>query len=156
MKVFGSLLAATTALTVPSLAMAKEITVDTTLRNYGGEDAYLAYYLTDASGKYVRTLHLASGKSRWWDSLTGWYAATAGNPAEIAGLTGASVGSGSSLKFTVDVEDALIDAGYQIRVDAAVEHMPGSPAEIILPLTAENAGQTVAGRGYITSFTFDM
>ncbi|NVO23964.1 DUF2271 domain-containing protein [Donghicola sp. C2-DW-16] len=156
MKVLGSLLAATTALTVPSLAMAKDITVDTKLMNYGGEDAYLAYYLTDASGKYVRTLHIASGKSRWWDHLTGWYSATAGNANEIAGLTGASVGSGSSLKFTVDVEDALIDAGYQIRVDAAVEHMPNSPAEIVVPLTSDNAGKTVAGRGYIASFTFDM
>lgn len=156
MKVLGSLLTATTALTAPSLASAADITLETTLRSYGGEDAYLAYYLTDASGKYVRTLHIASGKSRWWDHLTAWYAATSGNASEVNGLTGASVGSGDTMAFTVEVADALIDAGYQIRVDAAVEHMPNSPAEIVVPLTTENAGQSVAGRGYITSFTFDM
>lgn len=156
MKVLGPLLTASTALTAPSLVNAAEITLKTTLRPYGGEEAYLAYYLTDAGGKYQRTLHIASGKSRWWDSLTGWFSATGGNPAEVNGLTGASVGSGETMAFTVEVADALIDAGYQIRVDAAVEHMPNSPAEIVLPLTKENAGQTVAGRGYITSFTFDM
>lgn len=156
MKPLTSLLTATTALTLPAMAQATEITLDTTLRSYGGEDAYLAYYITDAQGNYIRHLWLASGKSRWWDSLRNWYAATGGSSSEIAGLSGASVGSGRSLEVTVDVEDALINAGYQIRADVAVEHMPQSPAEIIVPLEDSAAGQTVAGRGYIATFSFDM
>ncbi|SPF80252.1 DUF2271 domain-containing protein [Pseudoprimorskyibacter insulae] len=156
MKPVYAALAASTALTLPAMTQAAQITLDTDMRRYGGEDAYLAYYITDANGKYVRHLWLASGKSRWWDSLSSWYAATQGSSSEIAGLSGASVGSGRSLSVTVDVEDALINAGYQIRVDAAVEHMPRSPAEIIVPLTDAAAGQPVAGRGYIATFTFDM
>lgn len=156
MKTLATILAATTALTAPGLANAAQVTLETKLRSYGGEDAYLAYYITDAQGRYVRHLWVASGKTRWWDHLRNWYAATGGSSREIAGLSGASVGSDRTLTVTVDVEDTLINAGYQIRMDAAVEHMPDSPAEIVVPLETGAAGQAVAGRGYVASFTFDM
>ncbi len=156
MKLIFPALAATTALTAPFAANATEITLDTTMANYGGEDAYLAYYVTDADGNYVRHLWVASGKSRWWDHLRNWYSATGGSSSEIAGLSGASVGSGRSLEVTVDVEDALINAGYQIRVDSSVEHMADLPAEIVVPLEDASAGQATTGRGLIASFTFDM
>lgn len=149
-------LAATTALTAPGPAPAAELKLDTRMRSYGGEPAYAAFYLTDAEGRYVRTLWLAAGKARWWDSLSAWYRATGGARAEIAGLTGASIGSGRSLSVTVEVADALIDAGYQIRVDTAVEHGAKSPAEVVVPLSSAKAGKAVAGRGYIASFSFDM
>ena len=48
-----SLLAAltlTTALTLPGLAAARPVTLSTTLGNYGGDGAYLALYVTDATG----------------------------------------------------------------------------------------------------------
>lgn len=50
----------------------------------------------------------------------------------------------------------MIDAGYQIRVDAAVEDMRDSPAEIIVPLTSADAGKPVSGTGYVETFQFDM
>ncbi|SFJ80492.1 DUF2271 domain-containing protein [Celeribacter neptunius] len=156
MKLMTPILAATTALTAPAIANAAEITLDTQLQNYGGERAYLAYYLTDADGTYVRHLWIASGKSRWWQHLRNWYAATDGAASEIAGLSGASVGSGRSLKVTVEVEDALINAGYQIHVDTAVEHMADVADDVVVPLDQASAGQTVSGRGFIASFTFDM
>ena len=46
---------------------------------------------------------------------------------QIDGITGASVGEGRSLKMTVDLADALIDAGYKLNVDAAAEDMRDSP-----------------------------
>ena len=156
MKTLISALAATTAITTPLAANATELTLDTDMANYGGEKAYLAYYITDADGNYVRHLWLAAGKARWWDSLRDWFLATNGDASEIAGLSGASVGSGRSLSVTVDVEDALINAGYQIRVDSSVEHMANMPAEVIVPLTDEAAGKPVSGKGFIASFTFDM
>jgi hypothetical protein len=156
MKLMTPILAATTALTAPLAANAAEITLDTQLTNYGGEKAYLAYYITDADGNFVRHLWIASGKSRWWDHLRNWYAATGGSSSEIAGLSGASVGSGKTLEVTVDVEDALINAGYQIRVDSSVEHMADMPAEVSIPLDDSAAGQAVSGRGFIATFSFDM
>jgi len=49
MKSLLATLALTTALTLPSLAMARPVTLTATLNNYGGDGAYLALYVTDTS-----------------------------------------------------------------------------------------------------------
>ncbi len=156
MKSLLATLALTTALTLPSLALARPVTLTTTLTNYGGDGAYLALYVTDPSGAYAGSLWMAGGKSKYYEHLTDWYRATAGDPAQINGITGASVGAGRSLEITLDLADALFDAGYTLHIDAAVEEMRDSPNEIAVPLTAAGAGQPVKGRRYIASFRYDM
>ena len=149
-------LAAACALAVPALAHARQVTLTTQLKNYGGDGAYLALYVTDPSGAYAGSLWMAGGKSKYYEHLADWYRATAGDPAQINGITGASVGAGRSLEITLDLADALFDAGYTLHIDAAVEEMRDSPNEIAVPLTAAGAGQPVKGRRYIASFRYDM
>ena len=146
--------ALTSALVAPGLAAARPVTFTTTLNNYGGDGAYLALYLTDASGAYAGTLWMAGGKSKYYDSLAGWYRATGGDPAQIDGITGASVGAGRTLEITLDLADALFDAGYTLHIDAAVEDLRDSPNEIAVPLTSAGAGTAVQGRRYISSFVY--
>lgn len=156
MKTTLTALALTTALVLPGLAMARPVTFTTTLNNYGGDGAYLALYLTDASGAYAGTLWMAGGKSKYYDSLAGWYRATGGDTRQIDGITGASVGAGRTLEITLDLADALIDAGYTLHVDAAVEDMRDSPDDVAVPLTSAGAGQAVPGRRYVASLRYDM
>ncbi|PTX48143.1 MULTISPECIES: DUF2271 domain-containing protein [Gemmobacter] len=156
MKSLLATLALTTALTLPGLALAKPVTLSTTLNAYGGEGAYLAYYVTDASGAYVGSLWMAGGKSKYYEHLGDWYRATGGDTAQVNGITGASVGSGRKLDVTLDLADALFDAGYTLHIDAAVEDMRDSPNEIAVPLTTDGAGKAVQGRRYIASFQYDM
>lgn len=154
MKSLLSALALTTALTVPGLALARPVTLSTTLTGYGGDGAYLALYVTDTSGAYVGSLWMAGGKSKYYTHLSDWYAATGGDPAQIDGITGASVGAGRTLEITFDLADALFDAGYTLHIDAAVEEMRDSPNEVAVPLTSAGMGQPVKGRRYIASFTY--
>ena len=154
MKKIFSCLALSTALSLPGLAAARPVTLTTTLKNYGGDGAYLALYLTDASGAYVRTLWVAGKKSKYYKHLSDWYGATAGKTSEINGITGASVGAGRELKITVDLADALFDAGYKINIDAAAEDMKDSPRDMSVPLTKAGAGKRVAGRRYVAGFTY--
>ncbi|WP_050526746.1 DUF2271 domain-containing protein [Pseudorhodobacter aquimaris] len=156
MKSLLTTLALTTALTLPGLAMARPVTLTTQLSNYGGDGAYLALYVTDSSGAYAGTLWMAGGKSKYYDSLSDWYRATGGDPAQINGITGASVGAGRTLEITLDLADALFDAGYTLHIDAAVEEMRNSPNEVAVPLTTAGAGTAVKGRRYVASFTYDM
>jgi opacity protein-like surface antigen len=156
MKSLLSVLALTTALTAPALAIARPVTLTTNLNQYGGDGAYLALYVTDAQGAYKGSLWMAGGKSKYYEHLSDWHRATAGNPAEINGITGASVGAGGQLKITLDLEDALFDAGYVLHIDASVEDMRDSPSEVVVPLTTADAGQPVPGRRYIRDFTYDM
>ncbi len=149
-------LALTTALTLPGLALAKPVTLTTTLNDYGGDGAYLAFYVTDAGGAYMGSLWMAGGKSKYYEHLSDWHRATAGNLAEINGITGASVGPGRQLSVTLDLADALFDAGYTLHIDAAVEDLRDSPSEVVVPLTTAGAGQPTRGRRYIQDFTYDM
>ncbi|WP_345797565.1 DUF2271 domain-containing protein [Castellaniella sp. MT123] len=149
----AALLAATT-LAIPALAQSRTVTLSTTLKNYGGDGAYLAVYLTDAKGAYAGTLWVAGGKAKYYKHLTDWKRLSAGDAARVDGVTGASVGQGRTLKVTADLADALFDAGYEVHVDAAVEDMRDSPSEIRVPLTTAGAGKATAGRQFIQSFTY--
>jgi len=156
MKKLVAALALAAALGLPALAEAREITFTTKLKSYGGPGAYVALYVTDANGQYQGTLWMAGGKAKYYRHLSDWKRATQGDLAQIDGITGASVGSGRTLTVKLDLADALIDAGYQIRIDAAVEDMADSPSEIVVPLDSKAAGQPAAGRGYVESFSYSM
>ncbi len=156
MKSILAALALTSALVAPNLAMARPLTLITTLNNYGGDGAYLVLYVTDAQGAYVGSLWMAGGKSKYYEHLGDWYRATGGDLAQINGITGASVGAGRTLEITLDLADALFDAGYTLHVDAAVEDMRDSPNDVAVPLTTAGAGQQVRGRRYVASLRYDM
>lgn len=154
MKSTLSLLALTTALVLPGLALARPVTLTTALINYGGDGAYLALYVTDAAGAYAGTLWMAGGKSKYYEHMSDWYHATGGDPAQINGITGASVGAGRTLEITLDLQEALFDAGYTLHIEAAVEDMRDSPRDVSVPLTTQGAGQPVAGQRYIANVTY--
>ncbi len=148
--------AAACALTLPAVAHSRPVTLTTQLKNYGGDGAYLAVYLTNAKGAYAGTLWVAGGTAKYYKHLSNWNRLSAGDAKRLAGVTGASVGAGRTLKVTADLADALIDAGYEIRIDAAVEDMRESPSEIRVPLSAAGAGKPQTGRQYIQSFTYQL
>jgi hypothetical protein len=152
MKVLMPALTAATALVAPGLAVARPVTFETTLKNYGGNGAYVALYVTDAAGKYRGTLWMAGGKAKYYRHLSDWQRMSGGAAAEIDGITGASVGSGKTLKITADIADAMIDAGYQVHVDTAVEDGMDNPSEIVVPLSKGPTGKPAAGKGYVKSF----
>ena len=147
------LVAVAGALAAPAIGWARPVTLQTQLTAYGGDGAYLAIYLMDRAGKYHSTLWVAAPKPKYWTHLRDWQRATGGT-AKVDGLSGASVGAGKTLQVTVEVADALLDAGYQIHIDTAVEKMTDNPSEVVVPLTQAGAGKAVAGRGYVKSFRY--
>lgn len=154
MKIPLAALLAATTLAIPVLAQSRTVTLATTLKNYGGDGAYLAMYLTDAKGAYAGTLWVAGGKAKYYKHLSDWNRLSTGDARRLDGVTGASVGAGRTLKVTADLADALFDAGYEIRIDAAVEDMRDSPSEVRIPLTTVDAGKPYSGRQYIQSSSF--
>jgi hypothetical protein len=155
MKHAWPLAAAAGALALPSIAAARPVTLETQLTNYGGDGAYVAIYLTDRGGGNARTLWVAAPKAKYWRHLADWQRATGGT-AKVDGISGASVGAGKTLRVTVEVADALLDAGYEIHIDTAVEKMKDNPSEVVVPLTAAGAGKATAGRGYVKSFRYTL
>lgn len=154
MKSLIATLALSTALVVPGLAMARPVTLTINMAQYGGPGAYLAIYVTDASGAYAGSLWMSGGKSKYYKHLSDWMQFTNGEIAQFDGITGASVGSGRNLELTMDLADALFDAGYTIHIDAAAEDMRDSPNEVAVPLTAAGSGTPAPGSRYIADFTY--
>lgn len=156
MKKLVASLCLASVLGLPGLVDARPVTLTTQLQNYGGNGAYLAIYVTDTNGQYKRTLWVSGAKTKYYKNLRDWARGSGLRASEFDGVSGASVGSGRTLKVTVEVADALIDAGYEIRVDSAVEDLRDNPAEVRAPLTTAGAGKPVAGRGYVKSFSYAM
>lgn len=149
MKPFYALpLSVAAAVALPTLALAKPVTVTAQFADYGGYGAYAAVYVTDAQGKVVETLHVAGHKAKYYRHLQGWARGASGS---IDGLTGASIGSGGTLQVTADIADAMLNAGYQVRIDTAVEDGNDYAADAVAPLDAP--GKPAAGHGYVQSLT---
>jgi len=148
-KLFAVLLLGT-ALATPDLALARDITIAGQMRSYSGPEAYLAVYLTDKDGTYKSTLYVAGHKTKYYRQIGGWarFAARDEN-LQLDGITGASIGSGRSFSIDLSIADSLIDAGYTIHIDTAVENLGGVSDDAILPLDSGAAGIDVAGTGFV-------
>lgn len=144
------------ALALPSLTQAREVTLTTQLKPYSGNGAYLAIYVTDANGQYQKTLWVAGKKAKYYRHLSDWARGSGMNPSEFDGLSGASVGSGDTLTVSVELADTLIDAGYQIRIDSAVEDKRDSRADVSVALTSSGSSKPVSGNTYVESFTYAL
>lgn len=156
MKTRHLLLPLTLALALPVVAQARPVTFTAELTPYGGNGAYVALYLTDAQGQYQKTLWIAGKKTKYYKHLADWARGSGQRPAEYDGMTGASVRSGQTLTQTLEVPDTLIDAGYQIHIDTAVEDKRDNRSEVVVPLTTDGAGKPTAGKGYVKAFTYSF
>lgn len=154
MKIKLMLCALGTAMTLSAMVEARPVNISADMNEYKGNGAYVAVYVTDASGHYQKTLWVAGKKPKYYKHLRDWARGSGMKKTEYDGMTGASVLSGRTLKISADIPDAMIDAGYQIRVDSAVEDQKEMRAEITAPLTTEGAGKPVPGQGYIKNLTY--
>jgi hypothetical protein len=156
MKTLTATLCLAAAIALPAVAQAREITLNTQMKSYSGNEAYLAIYVTDARGQYQSTLWVAGRKAKYYKHLRNWARGSGLDGTEFDGVTGASAGGGEMLTVKVELADALLDAGYQIRIDSSVEDKRDNRAEVIAPLTSAGAGKPTAGDGYVESFSYEL
>lgn len=155
MKKLAAILMLATALVAPGVALARDVTIEAQMVRYSGNSAYLAVYLTDPSGTYQSTLWVAGHKTRYYGTLRGWVQGVSqAGSVNLDGITGASVGGGGTLTVHANLADALIDAGYQIHVDTAVENGGEFTNDAVIAVTAAPA--TVDGTGYVSKLSISM
>jgi hypothetical protein len=157
MKKFLAILLLGTALVAPVAAYARDVTIQGQMSSYRGPEAYLAVYLAKPDGSYDSTLYVAGRKSRYYRDLSGW-ARLAARDATLSldGITGASIGSGKSFSINLSLADALIDAGYTIHIDSAVEHQGSAADDVVLALDSGQSGNALSGQGFIGSASVNM
>lgn len=153
MKKLTAIFLLATAFSAPGLAFAKDATLDIQMATYQGPPAYLAIYLAKPDGTYDSTLWVAGGRSEYYRHLRGWIRGISNSSERLDGITGASVGSGRAIQVDVSIADALIDAGYTIHVDSAVEHGAEYRDDVVLPLSQASSGQPVTSDGYVAAMS---
>jgi hypothetical protein len=153
-KITACLLLAT-ALVTPDVGLARDVTITAAIGPYSGEEAYLAIYLTEPDGSYHSTLWLAGRKFKYLGALRGWVrSASEVGSVDVDGISGASVGAGETLVVHADLADALIDAGYVIHVDTAVEDRGAYADDAVIPLGADAV--PVSGTGYVGTLSLGL
>lgn len=155
MKKLAAMLMLATALVAPATAWARDVTIEAQMVRYSGRPAYLAVYLTDPSGAYQSTLWVSGHKTRYYGTLRGWaQGVSQAGSLNLDGITGASVGGGETLTVHASLADALIDAGYQVHVDTAVEDGGEYSDDAVIAVTS--APGTVDGTGYVSKLSISM
>lgn len=119
------------------------------MSNYMGEGAYVALSLINPQGAYERTLYVMGDDKKWYNSLKEWYKFYSKKGTTISAKTGASVTGGDRSITVFEIEDALINKGYKLRFETAVEDGKYHTSDAEIPLTTEGLSQKTDGKGYI-------
>lgn len=134
---------------LPQVAAAVEATFLVQLNDYVGDEAYFSLYLIDSSGRYVRTLWVSGDEERWYEDQPRWWKYLGRAPQDLDAITGASTPPGDRTVIRINLEDDILDAGYQVRVDTSVEDQHNFPLDVETPLQAAQHGQKIPGTGYV-------
>ncbi|MEM5477403.1 DUF2271 domain-containing protein [Pacificibacter sp. AS14] len=132
-----------------SPAFSVEVTVQVQMAEYAGKEAYFALYLVDPDSRYVETLHVSGPDDDYHEDLARWWRYLTRSDQDIAPITGPSIKSGERRLITVTIDDAMIDAGYSLRLETAVEEQQTVPDEAEISLTEEGIGARVDGSTYV-------
>ena len=150
-----SILASTLALglTLAAETQARPLTIDITMANYSGRQAFLVAYLVDAKGSYVSTLYAAGSNGRYFEHLDRWFRMFRRAHGQVDGTTGASMGAGDHSNVSVDVPDKLFNAGYTLRIESAVEGEFYVPDEAAVSLDDAHNGAATSGQSFVNALT---
>ena len=116
---------------------------------YKGESAYVVVSLVNANNKYEKTLAVLGPDKKWYDSLTEWFKAQQAMHEKLDAITGASIKGGDRRITTFTIDDKLLNRGYKIRFESAVEDQKYFADDVIIPLTTEKLTEKADGKGYI-------
>ncbi len=134
-------------------AEARRVTVDVVMNSYRGNSAYLAAYIVDGSGRYVSTVLTAGTRSKYLADLSRWNRMFQRAGGKVDGTSGASIGSGQSISTQVEIPDSMLNAGYTLRIETAVENQRYLPDEAAVTIVDAINGIAMGGSGYVRSVT---
>lgn len=120
---------------------------------YTGEEAYIVVSLINPKGDYEKTLYMMGDDKKWYNGFKEWFKFF-NKSKKIDGKTGASVGGGDRALVNLDIDDAVVNKGYKLRFESAVEAQKYHVADVEIPLTTEALAGKADGKGYIKYIRF--
>lgn len=143
--------AAAASIVFAAPADARPVTIDVTMNNFRGPYAYMAAYIVDSHGQYVSTVLTAGTRAKYLADLRRWNRMFQRAGSRVDGTSGASIGPGQSMRARVDIPDAMLNAGFSLRIETAIEDYNYLPDEAVVPLEDARNGKAIGGKGYVRS-----
>ena len=120
------------------------------LTNYEGEGAYVVVSVLDKEGNYQKTLYVQGDDSEWYRDINEWWKNLYGiKRPDLDGIVGETVAGGQRKMTVLNIPDAMIDSGYSLRFESAVEDQEYYAADVEFALTTENLSGKKDGNGFI-------
>lgn len=151
-----TLLAGASALALTSAARADEAIVLVQLNEYVGPEAYFHLYLVNPAGKFDRTLWVSGPEKIWWPDSKRWYGYFNRARENVDAITGASTPAGARSVMRVEIDPALVDAGYKLRVETSVENADNVQQDVEIELTNGNQRVKTSGSGYVRYLRYKL
>lgn len=142
------------AAAMPGVSQAAEGTFLIQLKDYEGYEAFYALYLVDPDGRYVRTLWVSGKKKPFYKDMPRWWKYLGRAPQDLDAITGASIAPGDRNVIRVHLDDDLLDAGYKVRVETAVENQGNYSEDVEAPLDTEHMKDKIPGTGFVRYFRY--
>ena len=119
------------------------------MTNYNGEAAYMVVSLIDPQGNYQKTLYVFRDNGKYYDSLKKWFVFYQDKKEKIDAVTGASITQGDRKTITLNLDKNLLDQGYKIRFESAVEDQNYYTTDAEVPFSSESLRGKTEGSGYV-------
>ncbi|TNE28429.1 MAG: DUF2271 domain-containing protein [Bacteroidetes bacterium] len=119
------------------------------MTNYQGEGAYVVISLINPEGDYERTLYILGDDSEWYHSIPEWWDYFGKEPRNVDGITGATLAGGERSISIIEIDESVLNAGYKLRFETAVEEVGYHTSDVEFPLTTENVSGKYEGTGFI-------
>lgn len=117
--------------------------------NYSGEGAYVVISLLNQKGDYEKTLYVQGADDEWYFDISEWWNFQGKKRANIDAITGATISGGARTISVFSIANNVIDKGYKIRFETAVEDQEYHVSDVEFDLTSENLKSKIEGKGFI-------
>lgn len=125
------------------------------MANYTGEGAYVVVSLVNNKGKYQKTLQMLGDDNEWYNTLKSWFEFFTKKRDDIDAVTGASIAGGDRKIITLELDPSLLDKGYTIRFESAVEDQNYHKIDAEVQFSSEHILKKTDGKGYIRYVKFN-
>ncbi len=119
------------------------------LTNYSGEGAYVVVSLLNPEGAYEKTLYVQGTDKEWYSDITEWWKFYGKRRPDIDAISGETVAGGERTISVLDIDTDILDKGYNIRFETAVEDQEYYTDDVQFELTSESLTSKVEGKGFI-------
>ena len=134
---------------INSFAQASKYKCMIQMVSYQGEKAYVIISLMNPKGEYEKTLSVLGPDKQWFNTLKEWYKFQTKTKEKISAVTGASVGGGDRAVRTIEIDDAMLNKGYKLRFESAVEEQKYHIKDVEFDVTPDALTKRAEGKGYI-------